>query len=275
MPERILFPEWRRENEPTKYPFSEISTLTGDDGTTITEGTFLDAALYPIGALAGVYLSSAVIDHQTVTLYLSDPLNQNIASGSLPLVNAPDTITFVDVYGRPAGVIVSESVRLGIFQSWGIGTHTFPTTATEFAATCVFPTPEMGVRAIILDDGNVFVGDVWLVGADGVVFRTEDETVALATCGQPTIKQKVIRMDVVGDPLFRRRLCQPNSLFATPRFVQALHIIATNQDFICTPDGFGNIRITTGNNIAEDTVLRIITTSTGLRIEAAGASPIT
>jgi hypothetical protein len=177
---------------------------------------------------------------------------------------------FYDAYNRPAGVLISESRRLGVFQSWGVGVHEFLAEETQFAATCVFPTPEVGVRAIRLETGELFVGDVWLLGDDGIVLRVSETTEPIV--GSVDVRHiSQIRVDVVGDTLFRRRLCQPQSLFETPRFVQNLNVIGPNMTFTCSPDENGNIMITAINDLAADTVLRIKTTSDGIEMGAVGS----
>jgi len=271
---QILFPEWRRQNEPTKYPLAEQATMTALDGRVLVEGTFLDAALYPIGAKAGVYLAAVTLDHQNAVMELGDPFDKALASATFSLVDPPDEVVFVDRYGRPAGVIVSESTRLGIFQSWGVGRHEFAQEGSEFAATCVIPTPEVGVRGFLLETGELFVGDVWLVGSDGVVLRTTNISVP-ASCGQPERTVRAIRVDIVGDPLFRRRLCQPNDLFDTPRFVRTVRVVGPNYTFECPPDAAGNLMLAAGNGLAADTVLRIAVTPNGLKIGSVGESQST
>lgn len=267
---RILFPEWRKQNEPTKYPFSDAAALVNATGRVITEGTFLDAALYPIGNATGLYLTKAVVSFQAVVLYVGTQAAPELASGTFPLVDPPDQVAFVDPYGRPAGVLVSEGRRLGLFQSWGVGTHEFQPAETEFAASCVFPTPEVGVRGVRLESGELFVGDVWLVGDDGVVFRATEEQVPVpGTCQTRTVR--VIRMDVVGDPLFRRRLCQPNNLFQTPQFLKEVRVLGPNMDFTVPPDPAGNINLTVVNDLAADTVLRITAKENGIEIGAVGS----
>jgi len=269
MAERILYPEWRKQNESTKYPFGERATLTNDAGRIIIEGTLLDAVLYPVGGVEGLFLSSVEIDHQQVTVYVGDSRDEQRCSGTFPLVNPDGEVALTDRYGRPAGLLVSEGRRLGIFQSWGVGTHTFTRSQTEFAATVCVPTPEVGVRGVQLETGEVFVGDVWLVGDDGVVFRTENHAEP-ATCAVPARSLKVIRMDVVGDPLFRRRLCTPNELFETPQFIKKVRVVGPNGEFECTPDSIGDLKLFANNALAADTVLRVVNTEEGIAIGAVG-----
>lgn len=269
MAERILYPEWRKQNESTKYPFSERATLINSGGRLVIEGTLLDAILYPIGGGEGLHLTKVTIDHQQVTVYVGDDRNEELCSGSFPLVNPDGEVSLTDEFGRPAGLLVSEGRRLGIFQSWGVGEHTFTREQTEFSATVCVPTPEIGVRGVRLETGEVFVGDVWLVGDDGVVFRTENHAEP-AKCAVPIRNLKVIRMDVVGDPLFRRRLCTPNELFETPQFIKTIRVVGPNGEFTCTPDNVGDLKLWANNALAADTVLRVVSTDEGIAIGATG-----
>lgn len=268
----IRHPEWRKSHEPTRYPFAENATLkSGND--TILEETFLDAIFYPVGNSRRLYLSQIDVGHEEVTLYIGTPLNRLLASGNFEHLNPPNEIAFEDDFDRPAGVLVSEAERLAVFQSWSVGTHVFTPDVTEFATTVSVPTPEIGVRGILLEDGSFFAGDVWLVGDDGIVLREETVSVSAkpAGCDQgETEMVSVIRVDIVGDTLFRRRLCQPTDLFNTPRYIEQVTFIQGNTRFACVPDDIGDIKMLVGNHLAEDTVLRIRSTPDGIVIEAIG-----
>lgn len=267
---RIQHPSFRDELETTNYPFTDSSTLT--NGTqTILQGSFLDASLYPIGGGVVMYLSKAVITHQEVQLFIGDDLTDELASATFDLVNPPDTLRLVDEYGRPAGIVVSDSVRLGVFQTWGTGTHVFTPDQTAFVASVCVPTPEIGVRGFLLDDGSVLAGDVWMVGDDGVVLRADNIEVPADECGGGVVTHQVIRVDVVGDPLFRRRLCQATDLFDTPRFIKQITFYDGEDSFVATPDDHGDMQITINNNYAADTVLRSRPTQEGLLFEAVGS----
>lgn len=268
MPSRIQFPQWRRQNEATKYPFTEAATLTADDGAVLLEGTFLDAALYPVGANGPLRLSKAVLTHAAATLYVGDAATDELAAGTFDLVGPPDVVALADAYGRPAGVLVTESLRLAAVQAWGVGTHAFGPAAAPFVAAAQIPTPEVGVRGFLLDDGTLLTGDVWVVGDDGVVVRAERVTLP-GGCG-PDEEADVVRIDVVGDPLFRRRLCQPRDLFAAPNPVRALRVVSANGTFECTPDDQGEIKLVAHNGLRYDTVLRVRPGPGGLTVEAVG-----
>lgn len=268
MAQTIIMPEWRGSNAATAYPFSNKSKLVNRTGKILLEGTFLDAVLYPVGGREGMYLSSAVIDHQTVRLNIGDVLEKNRAFTSFTLIQPPDLLLVQDAFGRPAGVLVSETRRLTLFQSWGVGTHEFLPEESEFCPTICIPTPEVGVRGFVLDDGSLFTGPIWMVGGDGVVLRTEVVTVPTG-CGSSKTETR-IRVDVVGDALFRRKLCGDTDLFNTPRILKKLRFTYKGQSFECGPDENGNIRMLANNHSSENTVLRITPTSDGVFIGAVG-----
>lgn len=217
----IRHPEWRNSNEDTKYPFSQTATLVNDAGDVIFETTFLDASFYVVGADAELYLSKVKVAADTVTLYIGDKSDEEIASSTFNRATPPDVISFVDSNERPAGLIVSESIRLSIFSSWAIGIHEFAIEQTAFVARCCHAVPNVGLRGFELDDGSVVTGDVWLVGDDGVVLSCEDAEVG-GGCTGDSQTVKVVRVDIVGDPLFRRKLCSQPGVFENPQFLQKL-----------------------------------------------------
>ena len=267
--DRVLFPAWRRENEPTKYPFSPRARLTNAAGLVLTEGTFLDASLFPVGAAGPLYLSKAVVTHEAAVLSVGDAADPARCTGTVRLVNPAADVPLADAVGRPAGLLVSEPARLTVIQSWGVGTHEFTPDDTEFCATCCVPTPEVGLRGVLLESGELLTGDVWLLGSDGVVLRGEDVTVP-GPCGTQ-VPVTVVRVDVVGDPLFRRRLCQPGDLFATPNPVRAVRVVGPDgAEFEVTPDERGNLQLAGNNALAADTVLRLVPTPAGLTVELVG-----
>jgi len=267
---RRLHPEWRDVNEPIPYPFVDVATLRNAEGKFIPEGTFLDASLYPIGGGVRLRLSSVTVSHEEITLYIGDQINSQIAYGRFSLLEPPAELRLLDFWGRPAGVLVSTASKLSIFQAWGIGTHVFAVEATEFVTDVCIPTPEVGLRGFVLADGSVFTGDIWLIGDDGIVLSVEENTTvdASGTCQAAAIPETVIRVDVVGDPLFRRRICA--GVFATPKFLKTITAVRNGNSFVCGPDEFGDFKITVGTQDAEDTILRVRATKEGLIIEAVG-----
>lgn len=271
MPSRVMHPEWRASQAGTKYPFADSATLTNSAGRFIAEDAFLDLSIYAIGGQERMFLSRVIVTSSLITVYFGDAADKQRCNGRFNLASPPDNVELLDRYNRPAGLIVSRGELLAQLQALGLGTHDFLVTATEICASCVMPTPEQGVRGFILDDGTVLSGDVWMVGGAGVVLTHEQITRSDA-CGD-TVTEQAVRVDVVGDPLFRRLLCGSADLFSTPRILTELRILH-NCELVTTltPDDQGNIRILVGGNLAADTTLRARTTTEGLQLEKVGSN---
>jgi hypothetical protein len=94
-------------------------------------------------------------------------------------------------------------------------------------------------------------GDIWLVGDQGVVLRQDGPS--------------VIRVDIVGVPLFRRFLCEPQSEdFPTKRYLKTING--------CGPDEFGNFTFTATNQAVADSVLRVYADGETIVIDTVGRS---
>lgn len=274
-----VFPQWRSDFSGTQYPFADTADLLNGDGDFFAEGVFLDASFYPVGGKSRMYISNVSISAEDCTITIGDSTTADLCSGTFTLLAADEStvddetdalIHFYDNYGRPAGVIVSTPLRLASFQAWSMGDHSFAAANTELVAKVCVPTPEIGVRGFLLDDGSVMANDVWMVGADGVVLTTETRYLK-NSCGEPTA-YKTIVVHAVGDPLYRRRLCQDPDLFQTPRMITSIVVRARNEEYELTPDENGEFKIVVGSNLVDDSVLRIQPVDGGLIIGAVGES---
>jgi hypothetical protein len=272
MVSQVRHPEWRQSLEETKYPFEPSAPLINAAGKEIPPDSFLDAHLYPIGGGASMYLSKVVVTTASVTFHIGDASTDSLASGSISNSEPFSSVRLKDSYGRPAGILVSETFRLGVFWSFGNGTHEFSSTMSPFVATVCMPTPQIGVRGVQLPDGSLLTGPVWLVGEDGVVF-TKETSEEPATCDAAAKTLDVIRIDVVGDPLFKRRLCDPKALFTTPNFIKQIKVINGSAEWTCSPDDRGFFSIQGNDSLAGDAALRVrIDSDGGLEFFVAGSS---
>jgi hypothetical protein len=258
--------QWREQHQASRYPFSDSASLVTTEGVAIAIDTLLDAQIYPIGGTSRMYLSSVVVGSAGVTLYIGTVAAPALCSTTFDPLSPPDNLRLEDSYGRAAGILISETLRLARFQAWAVGTHTFERSSTEFAAAVCVPTPEIGIRGLVTEAGDLFTGDIWILGEDGVVVR-EDPV-------ESTPEAPVIRVDVVGDPLFRRALCQgtAESPIGAVELFEAVNYLQTINNM--PPDAFGDFKITGGSNEAVDSILRVYPTPDGLRFEAVGQKTI-
>lgn len=246
MPEKIVFPEWRNEQTESKYPFADNATLTNGVDV-IPKSLFVDARLFVIGGGARQYLSRIAGGVEGATIYVSDENEETIASGYLDFSAIGGTVELLDVYGRPAGVLVGEEEQLATLTSWTAENHDFGIEETEFTATVVVPTPQVGVRGFLVE-GVLFAGDVWMVGEQGVFLTLDGE---------------YIRVDIVGDPRARQRFCEQLFSFEQPWFLRKLSGL--------TPDEYGDFKILAGAQLASDTALRVELDENGIGFKLIGS----
>lgn len=233
---RLSGQEFYDEQRVSRYPFADDADLMSSTGLSFPTDVFLDAVIYAVEGGVGYYLSDVYVAAGKVTLSVGRQGVAVVATGVFDPRQGKNTIALSDTYSRPAGLLIADPVKLAIFQTWPAGHHEFRRTSTEFVASCCIPAPEQCLRGLQLDDGTLFVNDVWLVGDGGVVVRQTEE-------GH-------VRVDAVGDPLFARRLCLPFSeLFVTPQFLRTINHIG--------PDAYGGFTLTVGSQVAPETILRI------------------
>lgn len=248
---RRVFPEFRAQFESTLYPFMDTATMVvSGTNRQLDRDVFLDASLYPIGAAGAIYLSHLSVRPGEIRLAIADRTRTERAATTFDPAAAPEVLQLRDAWGRPAGILLSSPDRLARFSTWPVGDYQFQQAATPFVPGCVIPTPEQGVRGILTPAGELLTGNILLVGGEGVVIRQDGP--------------ETIRVDIVGDPLFRRRLCTPVDLFQAPNFIRTING--------CPPDPQGNYNLTVGGHLNDATVVRVSANRDGLVIGAVGTT---
>lgn len=248
---RIIFPQFRDEQSDSRYPFVDTVTLTSyEDKLEIGRDTFIDAAIYAIGGYARAYISSIAVSAGEIVITIGDENGKTRGTARWVPASPPENgvLDILDARGRPAGMLLSEKIQLSRFAAWPSRTHTFSIAATEFVNTCVIPAREPGVRGLLTEDNTLITGDVWLIGDRGVVVRQDGEN--------------IIRIDIIGSPLFLRELCDNLNKFTSRNYVKTING--------CPPDVYGNFTITATGHHAADTVLRVYPSDGNLKIDVIG-----
>ena len=288
MVNRTRHPEWRSSLEGTKYPFAPTMTLTNTDNISLPVDGLIDAHLYPIGGKDGIHMSQVSITYEAIIFYIGDEGNSSIASGRVkissflasPVDKRGVIVQLTDNYGRPAGILISTTIGLASFAGLGVGDYKFLQGQTEFVATTCMPTPEVGVRGVILPDGTVMPeslsDELWFVGGDGVILTYELNTTA-GKCSSTVDTFPTIRVDAVGDPLFLRKLCATDAGYATPSFIKTIRVenviegCATESWDINVKEREGRLFIQGNDALTANTALRVRTTDEGtIEISVAG-----
>jgi hypothetical protein len=94
----------------------------------------------------------------------------------------------------------------------------------------------------VTDAGELFAGDVWLVGEDGVVLRRDDDG--------------SLRIDIIGDPFAARKLCADESASDAEIEVLSPYCPIKKLNGV-EPDDQGNFQMLIGSNQSLSNILRI------------------
>lgn len=245
------------------YPFGDGCSLRSGSGVTLPADGFVDALVYPRDAGTPVGLRRVEVSGGRLTFWVGGP-GRPLAASCVVQPEAPGGAhTLVDPEDRLCGCLVLDAEELLAAVAWPEGTHDFPAGAADFVDRCVVPWSDRAVTAVRVGN-QLLSGLVFVVGDHGVV------------AGQDTVNTdaNMLRLDAVGDPLFRRRQCSGGdpASFPTPRFVRRVRVINPDlSEFTVEPDEYGEILIVPAGWTAADTTLRIRPDGAdGLRFEAAG-----
>jgi len=250
----LRYPQWRNENDQGKYPFAVYSTLT--NGTVlIPENVFADARLHPIGGSKDQYISKITKADDTIVFYISDAISGVLATGTYQISNPSDrsTITLLDPYGRAAGVIVTDALRLLPILGWASGDYAFTADQATFVCGVVTPMPkDIGLRSLRVDDtsNNIVSGDVFIVGGRGVVLELAREDTDI-----------VITVNAMGEPLFKQVICEGVG-FLNPCKLKTINGVK--------PDPYGNFHIVPCCLETDQTLIRIEPLTNGILVKTIG-----
>ncbi len=265
---RITYPTYYDEAVDTAYPFDDSASR--DNGSVaIEDSVFVDGRFFPPNGRYDVFISLVEVK-DVVTIKVSDARGE-LGSASYTRNAPPDFLTFHSTDNVYLGLLQAHPERgLNSVSGWPDGSYRFTATQTRFAASVVVPQPQVCVRAIVLDSGALFAGDVVLVGERGVqltanpVEHLASSSVYAGVSDEFRYNSEVIRVDVVGDPLYVRRQCEAAGIaFSGGVPVQGLVF----EGEAITPGVTGGIRFTVGSTDPSETpALRITPESNGIRI---------
>ncbi|TXH47683.1 MAG: hypothetical protein E6Q97_26645 [Desulfurellales bacterium] len=239
MSTRVVYPEFRDEHTLARYPFADDASLVADTGRVLTPDVVLDAMLYPAGNGGPLWLSRIEIDRLRITWVIANAAG-DACSGTCDIADLDPTVDLLDALGRPAGILLLNPDVVAGLQVWDAGAHTFSEDSGAFVASCVAVAPAVGVRGIAAQDQQPLSGDIWIIGEDGVQF---------------SIVPTGIRVDIVGDPLFRRRACAGNEVFVAPEFLRTINGIP--------PTYWGGFQLQAGRVLSPRPALRIYVDESG------------
>lgn len=227
---RIINPQYRDDNGASRYPFADTTSLVATDAVAISPDLFVDAMLH-IPAADTVARISAIRTSAT-EISVTVTAGPQTATATVSLPDPTPYLQLLTPDGKPAGLLLADADILATLQGWPSGLHTF---SAEFVASVCLLGADLGVTGLQAASGAPLTNDVWLVGEDGIILSADDND--------------VIRVDIVGEPLINRRLCDTTPGFQARRFLRTI-----NEQI---PDQYQDMRLVIGRANTLRPALRI------------------
>lgn len=277
---RIIHPSYYDESLDTAYPFDSSASRT-NGSVSFDNDIFVDARIFIPDSRIDVYISKVNVS-DTVTITLSDGRGI-LGTAEFPRNDPPDVLHFWSATSTYLGLLQSlpsqdgqavtagaTSVVRGLSKlcGWPDGEHTFTQINTRFAATVLVPQPQVTVRSIKIPSGDIFHGDVWLVGENGVqltVERDNSNSSSSLSSSAANLSYDTIRVDVVGNPLFTREQCEDQGItLGASNFVKG--IVFEGQTIYPDETGGFTIQVARQSDGSEMPALRVVPIQNGLKI---------
>ena len=245
------FIQWRAANAAGKYPFATYATLANDE-VFIPDDAFVDAKLYPVGGDETLYLASVARSGNSAIFTVGTAANPALASGTYNSGSPVRVIKLSDGDGRSAGILLTTPEAMLPIIGWAEGSYTFTQDQTQFTASVIAPIGGDGVKSIRGGtNGTKYTDNVWLVGGRGVVLDATN----------PEEGDPVITVHAVGEPLYRRAVCEVAG-FDKPCLLKTINELPA--------DEFGNFQLGVCGVDANRSVFRIEPIDNGLTIKTIG-----
>ena len=177
--------EWRDQLKDTKYPFCDRCTLATADNLVIDKAAIYDASFYIVNWGSRLFITSIEVLSDVDTqanIYVGSSINKRVAQATIDPFDVPEVITFFDTLGRPAGIMVVDTIAMSFLQTWPIGEHMFRDTA-EFVPSVVLPMPDNIVSSLKCED-DALVNKRGIVN-DIPVIPASEPRVTASNAGRP------------------------------------------------------------------------------------------
>jgi len=181
----VLLTEYENQNQRRHYPFVDNATMKDDDGMALPADFLVDAHLYPLDPIGGVYI--AKIEGGT-TIQFADTATRKVFGEAVYTQGTPTAeVVETGAYGRQVGLLVFGPGVADIIR--GRGQRTFQPEATTLTPTAYTPIKQVGVRGVRLANGTLITGDISFEGRDGVLITSRIDG-----------GKHILRFDVLGVP---------------------------------------------------------------------------
>jgi hypothetical protein len=184
---------WDQETKRSPFPFVDVATLKDASGLlTLSASWILDARLWPaMTAPAKVYLQS--IERSKGLLRFTVASTEEVLCTAEVSDFTKRRLAFFSAQGVQSGFMSFATGALQHIYDHPSATYLFPVEATEFTPAVLTPALIAGLGSVKDSGGKAIQGTIRVVGGEGVALHV--------------IPGNQIRLDIIGDPYYRRDTC--------------------------------------------------------------------
>ena len=180
---KIYGPTWQDSLQGLQYPFAVPGPVRAETGTVLDPGVLTDLALFVRATTEKAYLFTiTVLQGASATLTFTDPVGTTV--GTAVVTPADSGRAAIALNGVNVGFLTFEDPAMRGVLNWTSATYTFRTELVPHVL--VFSDP-LWRRGVVLPDGTVLTGEIWLVGAQGIQFEETATGFAVHAYGDPYV----------------------------------------------------------------------------------------
>ena len=181
--------EWRQLNSTRNYPFTDLATLSFDEGF-LPQNWILDARIYIRGnyeEYGPAYISKVVRNYESIVITVAASSGVILGEGKILLTDIVDVVDLKDA-AILTGCLVIDPSRTSLVQSLPVGEYALAPTVAPLLAVCCEYLPAPQVQSV-----NGQAGHIRFTAEDGIKLTRVDSS--------------TLKIDIVGDPHFNRHNC--------------------------------------------------------------------
>jgi hypothetical protein len=179
---KIYGPTWADSLRDLQYPFAIPGPIRAEDGTVLDPDVITDIAVFVSATATKVLLYDVVVvQGAQATFRFADTTGTTVGS---VVVTPGDTSgrVGVELSGVNTGFMTFDVTAMRGLLNWSSATYGFR--AELVPHVLVFSDPAWR-RGVVLPDGTVLTGEIWLIGAGGIQFEATATGFLVHAYGDP------------------------------------------------------------------------------------------
>ena len=178
---KLFGPTYQDSLRGLQYPFAVAGPVRAEDGTVLDPDVITDAAIFVRAEVTEVLLYTiTVAQGARATLTFADSAGTTVGVATV----TPTDAGRVDIAlnGLNTGFLAFDATAMRGVLNWTSGTYDFRVGLVPHVL--VFSDPAWR-RGVVLPDGTVLTGEIWLGGADGIQLAATADGFAVHAYGDP------------------------------------------------------------------------------------------